>query len=236
MSKLDTNFWKKYFEVYDMLNELIPYQELMETLSDELQIKPGDRVLDAGSGTGNLAIRLKERGASVVGIDFSPEGIARHKIKDPEAKLVLGDLSERLPFDNESFDKVVSNNAVYAIKKELQPDVFEEFYRIIKPGGMLVVSNVKTTFKPLKVYFNHFGRSVKMSGRWVTLRRLLKLLPSLLKMLYYNILIQRENKIGNYNMFSPKEQYSMIKNAGFKQIKEDTLTYAGQAIFNVGIK
>jgi hypothetical protein len=43
---LDARFWKKYFDVYDVLNLLIPYQELLETIFDELEIKPGEKILE----------------------------------------------------------------------------------------------------------------------------------------------------------------------------------------------
>ena len=43
---LDSKFWKRYFKVYDVLNLLIPYQELLETICDELDIKPGEKILE----------------------------------------------------------------------------------------------------------------------------------------------------------------------------------------------
>jgi len=43
---LDTNFWHKYFQVYDVLNLAIPYQELLNSICDELDIKKGERILE----------------------------------------------------------------------------------------------------------------------------------------------------------------------------------------------
>ena len=43
---LDSKFWKRYFKVYDVLNLLIPYQELLNTICDELDIKPGEKILE----------------------------------------------------------------------------------------------------------------------------------------------------------------------------------------------
>lgn len=57
---LDTNFWKKYFRDYDVLNVLIPYQELKNEIIKNLEIKNGDKVLDLGSGTGNIAIEWRQ--------------------------------------------------------------------------------------------------------------------------------------------------------------------------------
>ena len=72
---LDSNFWRKYFETYDVLNIVIPYQELMKEVRQELEVEPGDLILDAGAGTGNLSVRLKEAGAKVVALDNIQEGL-----------------------------------------------------------------------------------------------------------------------------------------------------------------
>ena len=64
LDMLDSNFWKRYFKVYDVLNLLIPYQELLNTICDELEIRPEERILEAGCGTGNLALKVEERSRS----------------------------------------------------------------------------------------------------------------------------------------------------------------------------
>lgn len=51
---LNHKFWKKYFKDYDILNIVIPYQELLKTICEELDIKKGEKILEAGSGTGNF--------------------------------------------------------------------------------------------------------------------------------------------------------------------------------------
>jgi len=61
---LDTKFWRKYFKSYDILNKAIPYQELLRDIVEAVSVKNGDRIFDAGSGTGNLSILLKAKGAS----------------------------------------------------------------------------------------------------------------------------------------------------------------------------
>ncbi|MFP4617191.1 MAG: class I SAM-dependent methyltransferase, partial [Candidatus Paceibacterota bacterium] len=80
---LDKKFWAEYFEVYDVLNELIPYQELMQDIIDALDVKKGELIIDAGSGTGNLSMRMEDVGARVVAVDFSEEGQRIHKKKNP---------------------------------------------------------------------------------------------------------------------------------------------------------
>ncbi|MFQ6119093.1 MAG: class I SAM-dependent methyltransferase, partial [Methanosarcinales archaeon] len=135
---LDSRFWTSYFKVYDVLNLLIPYQELLETICDELEIKKGEKILEAGCGTGNLALKIKERGAEVVGLDNSQEALDIYRKKDPGAKLVLVDLRKKLPFPDDYFDKIASNNTLYIIPRERQLGTLQEFHRILKPGGKVV--------------------------------------------------------------------------------------------------
>lgn len=61
MKMLDSQFWAKYFKVYDTLNQLIPYQDLLDLFLKKLELlSSGDKnILDVGSGTGNLCISEK---------------------------------------------------------------------------------------------------------------------------------------------------------------------------------
>ena len=61
----DEKFWKNYFLVYDTLNKLLPYQELMHEFVSRLGNINGMKIMDAGAGTCNLAILLHEKGAQV---------------------------------------------------------------------------------------------------------------------------------------------------------------------------
>jgi ubiquinone/menaquinone biosynthesis C-methylase UbiE len=59
----------------------------MEDLIKACEAKMGDLILDAGSGTGNLCIRLKEYGSKPVGFDFSDKAIKIHLAKDQNAEI-----------------------------------------------------------------------------------------------------------------------------------------------------
>ena len=67
---ISNEFWAKYFKVYDKLNLVPSYVELLTSICQELRPEPGSLVLDIGSGTGNLAMRLKGMGCQVVALDF----------------------------------------------------------------------------------------------------------------------------------------------------------------------
>src|SRR5262245_40587188 len=102
------------------------------------EIGPGQRVLDVAAGTGNVAIRAAEAGASVVASDLTPEhfdaGRAEARRRGVELEWIEAD-AEALPFPDDSFDVVTSSfGAMFA------PDhraVADELVRVCRPGGTI---------------------------------------------------------------------------------------------------
>ena len=66
-------------------------------------VRPGQKVLDCATGTGDLAIRFATKGAEVVGTDFTPEMIALARAKAPNIRFEVADVTN-LPFEDNSFD------------------------------------------------------------------------------------------------------------------------------------
>ncbi len=235
-SKLDSQFWKKYFTVYDTLNNLIPYQNLIQTIIKHAQPNPEDKILDAGSGTGNLAVKIEKGGAVVYGIDISKEGVEMHKSKKPKGEVIVGSITDPLPFPDNYFDKIVSNNVLYTIPRFKREFVYKELYRVLKPGGVIVISNIKKGFKPVKIYSDHIKESIKSYGYIYTIKQIIKFIIPTLKIFYYNFLIKKENKSGGYDFFEPEEQKKYLEKAGFVDISPDIPTYSNQAILNYARK
>lgn len=102
---------------------------------------PGERILDAAAGTGTSSAALARSGASVVAADFSPGMIAEGRRRHPELEFVLAD-AEKLPFDQESFDAVAISFGLRNVEHPLA--ALAEFYRVLKPGGRLVVCEFST--------------------------------------------------------------------------------------------
>jgi SAM-dependent methyltransferase len=118
-------------------NSLFDFDEpVMHAILDAL---PTGAVLDAACGTGRYAAYLAARGHSVVGVDSSPDMLARARVRVPEATFVHGDL-HRLPLADDSVDIVVSALALVHVAS-LAP-VLAEFARVLRPGGHLVISDV----------------------------------------------------------------------------------------------
>lgn len=91
-------------------------------------------ILDAGCGTGLLAKKL-ERFGSTWGIDVSREAVKYTKSRGIKAKLAS---INKLPFKKNSFDLVVSIDVLYH-KQVNDTKALNEFYRVLKPGGIVVV-------------------------------------------------------------------------------------------------
>ena len=95
-------------------------------------VRPGVRVLDVASGPGYVAAAAAAQGASVVGIDFSSEMVARATRAFRAVEFVAGD-AEALQFPDASFDAVTINFGVLHLGR---PDAaIAEARRVLKPGG-----------------------------------------------------------------------------------------------------
>lgn len=103
--------------------------ELGTAALELLDPKTGEHILDVGCGEGALTQKIAERGASVVGIDDSPEMVAAARARGLDARLI--DAAE-MDFDTE-FDAAFSNASLHWM---LDPDaVAAAIFRALKPGG-----------------------------------------------------------------------------------------------------
>jgi arsenite methyltransferase len=110
-------------------------------------LQPGEDVLDVGSGAGMdtlVAAQMVGPTGSVTGIDMTPEMVV--KARGSVAEMGLGNVTivegsaEHLPFDDATFDVVISNGVI-----DLIPDkdaVFSEITRVLRPGGRIQLADV----------------------------------------------------------------------------------------------
>ena len=101
-------------------------------------IGPGMRVLDIAAGTGNASLPAAKAGAEVIASDLTPElldaGRQRAEAEGLELEWVEAD-AERLPFEDESFDVVMS--AIGAMFAPHHQDAADEMVRVCRPGGTI---------------------------------------------------------------------------------------------------
>lgn len=98
------------------------------------------RVLDIGCGGLAFTKILAEQGASVVGIDPDPVQAEKNRHAEPIRGIEFIETgADSLPFDDLSFDGVTFAYSLHHVPAEIYPTMFEEIFRILKPGGFLYV-------------------------------------------------------------------------------------------------
>jgi ubiquinone/menaquinone biosynthesis C-methylase UbiE len=132
--------YSRLAEDYDTKWSFYIEKTTRETMA-RLSVRPTDRVLDVGCGTGALLRQLAHTypQAHLVGVDPVPAMLAVARRRLPTSVELHEGWAERLPYDDESFDVVVSCNVFHYIR---QPVVaLREMERVLRPGGQLVITD-----------------------------------------------------------------------------------------------
>ncbi len=116
--------------------------EVGPRIVERLAVRPGEDVLDVACGTGNAALPAAREGGRVVGVDLTPElFVAGRRLADDagvEIDWVQGD-AEALPFDDETFDVVLSTFGVMFAPRHAV--TARELARVLRPGGRMGLCN-----------------------------------------------------------------------------------------------
>lgn len=160
---------------YDLLNSLMTaglHHGWRERAADRAEVNPGDSVLDACCGTGDLALELASRvspGGNVVGCDFSEPmlDLARDKAADRGATSVRFEWADalRLPYEAGRFDAVTVG---FGVRNFADRDRgLRELARVLRPGGRLVILEFTEPRRPpfSTFYSLWFDRIVPVLGR-----------------------------------------------------------------------
>jgi demethylmenaquinone methyltransferase/2-methoxy-6-polyprenyl-1,4-benzoquinol methylase len=145
--------WMKWVEIapdrYDWAVKVMTFGRL-DQIKDRVAtlVKPGDRVLDIGCGTGTLALRCLRRGAFVTGLDF-----AKHMIDQSAKRAAEAGVAERLTlvqdsvtqlnkhFRPQSFDLIVSTMVLGEFPRQYLDYVMRDCRSLLRPGGQLVIAD-----------------------------------------------------------------------------------------------
>ena len=130
--------------LYDPILKLLGGDKARKALLEQAEIRPSQRVLDIGCGTGSLVVLLKRLhpAAEVVGLDTDPKALARAREKTRRAVVsALFDqgFSDALPYPEACFDRVLSSFMLHHLEPDAKRRTLEEARRVLKPGGSLHV-------------------------------------------------------------------------------------------------
>jgi demethylmenaquinone methyltransferase/2-methoxy-6-polyprenyl-1,4-benzoquinol methylase len=153
--------------VYDAMNRVmtVGLDQRWRKATVHEAVRPGDYVLDACCGTGDLAVAASKAGAArVVGLDFSERMLGRARRKAPELEWVQGDVLT-LPFEDASFESAVVGFGVRNVE-DLEA-ALKELRRVLRPGGRLGILEITTPRGWLAPFFYRlwFDRIVPLLGR-----------------------------------------------------------------------
>jgi len=129
--------------LYDTFFKLTRREEFFKSrLIKEANIRPGQRVLDLGCGTGTLTIMTKKAhpDSEVIGIDGDPQvlEIARRKAKEAGASIKFDEgMAYTLPYPDNSFDRVLSSLVFHHLATQDKERTLAEIFRVLKPNGQL---------------------------------------------------------------------------------------------------
>jgi demethylmenaquinone methyltransferase/2-methoxy-6-polyprenyl-1,4-benzoquinol methylase len=138
--------------VYDVMNRVMTagLDRRWRKLAVAEVVWPGDRVLDACCGTGDLAVEAERRGGRVVGLDFSPKMLERARRKSGAIEWVQGDALS-LPFADGEFDAATVGFGVRNLS-DLEAGL-RELARVLRPGGKLAVLEITRPRGILRPFF-----------------------------------------------------------------------------------
>ena len=151
--------------VYDVMNRVMTagLDLRWRRLTAEAVVRPGDRVLDACCGTGDLAVACARTGGKVTGLDFSPRMLERARRKSRAVTWIEGDLLA-LPFADGSFDATTVGFGVRNVA-DLGRGL-AELARVLVPGGRLGILEITTPTGLLAPFYRvWFDRIVPLLGK-----------------------------------------------------------------------
>jgi demethylmenaquinone methyltransferase/2-methoxy-6-polyprenyl-1,4-benzoquinol methylase len=187
--------------VYDVMNRVMTagLDRRWRKLAVKHVVWPGDRVLDACCGTGDLALEAERRGGRVVGLDFSARMLERARRKSGTIEWVQGD-ALALPFGEGEFDAATVGFGVRNLE-DLEGGL-RELFRVLRPGGRVAVLEITRPRGILRPFFRlWFDVLVPLAG---------KVLPGGKAYTYLPASVRR--------FPGPEDLASLLEQAGFRDV------------------
>jgi ubiquinone/menaquinone biosynthesis C-methylase UbiE len=131
-----------FLPVYDPLARLLGVDRARRRLLEQAGLRPGQRVLDVGCGTGTLCVSIKQLHpfVDVIGIDPDPRALERARRKAGKSGVSVRfdqGFADALGYTGQAFDRVFSSMMFHHLPADEQPRMLREIRRVLKPGGRL---------------------------------------------------------------------------------------------------
>jgi len=139
--------------LYDPLTQLLGVRRVYRRLLDQAGVRPGQRVLEIGCGTGNLLLTAKQTqpAATVVGLDPDLPALARAHRKARRRGLAVQldrGYADELPYADNSVDVVLSSFMLHHVPTDRREPAIREVRRVLRPGGALHLVDIDAAAAP----------------------------------------------------------------------------------------
>lgn len=125
-------------------NRMNAWEEQLEKLFDLIKLR-GNRVLELGSGAGDVSLRVAQRGYDVTGIEISPTAVewALQKANDMslDVKFACGNVADNTILQDERYDLIIDGNCLHCLFDEDREAFFDNVERLIEDGGYVFISS-----------------------------------------------------------------------------------------------
>jgi len=202
-----------YTRVYDNLLEFPAYVKLLKmSVKDVI----GNNILEAGAGTGNTLVYLKDK--KVYCVDIDDVRLKQAEAKKGKNHVLMNASVENLPFKQKQFDTVLCINTLNFVGNDNK--ALSEFFRVLKKKGRLILHVPKKDSNS----FEMISRGVKSLGFF----KFIKFLPSVIIISLANAALYK-----NMRKYSVRNLKQKLKKHGFLVKKLDNDSYLGQGIYCV---
>jgi ubiquinone/menaquinone biosynthesis C-methylase UbiE len=139
--------------LYDPLTQVLGVRQVHRRLLDQAGIRPGQRGLEIGCGTGNLLLTAKrtQPAAIVVGVDPDLSALARAHRKARRRRLAVQldrGYADELPYADDGVDVVLSSFMLHHVPTDRREAAMREVRRVLRPGGALHVVDIDGAAAP----------------------------------------------------------------------------------------
>lgn len=132
----ENNLFDKIAPIYSIFfnRQISYYEEVLDKVRNDIDLTKYNSILDIGCGTGALCGILYNKGIDTTGVDSSSGMLnqARKILKGKDIKLIHINPEENLPFEDKSFDIVITSYVAHGLKEDERKDLYMEMNRLAK--------------------------------------------------------------------------------------------------------